>query len=121
MDAASRQLQPQGVGESLQGIFAGVVGAAVGHRHEPQHRAVLDDTAVALPAHHRDDAAGELVGAEQVGLELRPQHLPAQILHRSRLPVGAVVEQGVEGAPGPLQDALHGLPDGGRVIQIQLQ
>ena len=42
------QFQPQGIRQSLQGKFAGVVGAVKTHGRETEHRAVLHDAAATL-------------------------------------------------------------------------
>ena len=40
----------------------------------------MDDAAVALRAHHRHDAAGEIVPAEEIRLELLAQGRDRQVL-----------------------------------------
>ena len=46
-----------------------------------------------LGAHRWNDAAGEIVPAEDVRLELGAKHLRPDILERARLAVSAIVEQ----------------------------
>ena len=47
MHAATVQLQAQRIAESLQGIFAGVISAAIGKCDKSEDRTVLDDAAAA--------------------------------------------------------------------------
>jgi hypothetical protein len=67
------------------------------------------------------DPVGQLQPAQQIGLQLRAQHIPRQVLHRAGLAVGTVVEQGIEYAAGALQHLVHGGGDACAVVQIQSQ
>lgn len=53
LHAAAGQLQAQGIGIPFQRELAGVVGAAIFHGHQPQHRAVLHDAPLAVRQHGR--------------------------------------------------------------------
>ena len=65
----------------------------------------MDDAAMALRAHHRHDAAGQIVPAEDIRLELLAQRRDRQVLDGAGLRIGAVVEERVEpcrrSAPAP--------------------
>lgn len=63
----------------------------------------MNDPATALAAHHRHEPAGQVVPAEEIGLELLAQGGHRQILDRARLRIGAIVEQSIDPAAGPLQ------------------
>jgi len=121
VDAAAGELQAQRVGETLEGELARVVGAPVFHRDESEHRAVLHDPPVTLPAHHRKHSAGELVPAEEVRLELLAQHVGAQVLDRTRLTVRAVVDERVESPLRPLQRRFHPRADRLAVVEVEPQ
>ena len=49
------------------------IGAAPQRRRQAEDRRAMDDAAVALRAHDRHDAAGEVMPAEEIGLELLAQ------------------------------------------------
>ena len=121
VDTGILQLQAQGVGEPFQGELGAVVGAAVGHGGETENGAVLDDAPFSRPAHGRQHRAGEFVGAQQVGFELGAQGGPVEVLHRTGLAVGAIVEQGVEPATGPVQHLFHGPVYARRIVQVELE
>ena len=119
LDAAAVQFQAQRIGESLQCIFRAVVGAAVGHGHQAQHRAVLDDAAFTTCPHPRDQQAGQFVPAKQVGSQLRLQHAPGQVLDGPRLTVGTVVEQAEYLAATGVEHLLCGAGNRVRVVEMQ--
>ncbi len=52
---------------------------------------------------------------------MRPQQLPTQILHRTGLTVGTVVEQHIQRAAGLRQYLIQRLPDRLAVVEIELQ
>ena len=91
------------VGQRLDRELRSIVGAAPFERHEAQHRGALHDAAAAIGAHQRQAVAGQLVPAEDVAGELRFQNLARQVLHRTRLAKGAIVEQRIELAAGALR------------------
>ena len=100
VDAGPAEFEPQRVGIALDREFRGDIGAAEGGGDEAEHRGVEDDPAVPLPPHHRDHPPGQVVPAEQVGLELGAKQRRVEILQRAGLGIGAVVEQRVEPAAG---------------------
>ncbi|BAN69556.1 hypothetical protein EBS_1677 [endosymbiont of unidentified scaly snail isolate Monju] len=119
MDAAAVQFQAQCIGQSLERELRAVVGAAKGHGDQPEHRAVVDDASAAGGAHHRDGQAGELVPAEQIGLQLRQQGLAREVFDRAGQAPGAVVEQAVEMAPGELHGLLEPRLHAVRVVEVE--
>src|SRR5262249_7281399 len=74
---------------------------------------------VPLPAHHRDDAAGELVPAEEVGLELVANQVGGHVLDGAGLGVAAIVEERVETAVGAPENVAERRLDGAGVGQIE--
>lgn len=120
LHAAACQLQAQGIGIPFQRELAGVVGAAILHGHQPQHRAVLHDAPLAGRQHGRQQLANEVVPAEQVGVELLAQRLGGQILQRAGLAVGAVVEQAIQAATGQCLRLGRAPLYAGLVGQVQL-
>ena len=48
------------------------------------------------------------MNSEQIGLELLPQDIPAQILHRSRLSIAGVIENRIQTPPRAFQSGVHG-------------
>jgi len=89
------QLQAPGVAEAFDGEFAGVLRGGHRHRGKSEYRAVLNNTAVALCAHDRNEAIGVLHPAEYIGFELLAHRLAADIFTGAGLAIGAVVEQGI--------------------------
>jgi hypothetical protein len=100
MDAGAGKLHAQRVGESLNGKFRGRVGATIGCGDQPEHRGAEYDPAFAVSAHRWNDAPGEIMPAEDIGLELGAEHLRSDILERAGLAVPAIVEQRIELAVG---------------------
>ena len=89
------KLQAQGVAESFDGELAGIVRAAHRHRGKSEYRAVLNNTAVPLCAHDRNEEIGQLHPAEYIGFELLAHRLAAEIFTGAGLTIGAVVKQGI--------------------------
>src|SRR5262245_26436891 len=69
------------------------MGATIGRRNEPEHRGAEHDPPPAVRAHRWNDAAGEIVPAEHVRLELGAKHLRPDIFESTGLAVAAIVEQ----------------------------
>jgi hypothetical protein len=113
---AAAQLQPQRVGQAFQRIFAGNISAAIGERNKSQHRAVVNDAPVSLLAHQRQHQTRQLVGAEQVGFQLRPQHRPTQVFHGTGLSIRAVVKQRIKASAGHFQRGGNGCANARRII-----
>jgi hypothetical protein len=93
LDAGRRQLHAERVGERLDGEFGGAIGAAIRRCDQAQHRGAEHDPALSLRPHRRDDAAREVVPAEDIGLELGAEHVGPQVLDRAGLTIGAIVEE----------------------------
>jgi hypothetical protein len=74
---------------------------------------------MALCAHDRNHLPGQVVPAEQVGLELGAQCLAGQVLDRAGLAVGAVIEQCVQRAAGQREGFAETLGDAGRVVEVE--
>ena len=83
-DAGAVEFHPQGIGVSLDGVFRGDIGAAIAGADEAEHRGAEDEAAVTLAAHHRDDPPGEVVPAEEIGLELGAHQRRVEILDARR-------------------------------------
>ncbi|MNV41915.1 hypothetical protein D3C71_1335690 [compost metagenome] len=111
LDAAAGKLHAQGQRQPFKRVFRGRVGAAITIGHQAEDRGAVDDTTMTLRPHQRDDLAGQLVPAEEIGLELDAQHVRRQVLHRSRLAIGAVVEQRVDLSAGAGRHGFHQLVD----------
>ena len=106
------QLDPQRVGIGLEGEFGARIGTAKAHGDKAEDRRAHDDAAVTLAAHDRDDAAGQLMPAEEVRLELRAEHRCRNVFQRARLRIGAVVEERVEPAARRREHRIGGGGDG---------
>ena len=94
------KLHGQRHGQAFKRMLGGVVGAAEAHRNEAQDRGALDDAAMPLRPHHRDHPPGQIMPAEEVGLELGPERIDREILDRTDLAVAAIVEQRVAASAG---------------------
>ena len=121
VDIAAGQFQPQGVGQAFHGVFAGVVGAAPAHGGKAQHGRIKQHAAVALCAHHRQHAGGELPGAKQIGFKLGAQRRARDVFGGAGLAKAGVVEQRIQRAASGGQHLGQRALDRGRVIHIQLQ
>ena len=64
----------------------------------------MDDAAFAIGAHQRHEAAGEIVPAENIGLELFCQKLARDVFHGTGLAVSAIVEQRIKLAVAGFRD-----------------
>lgn len=102
-------------GITFDGKFAGVVGATVFHRHQPEHRAVLDDAPFIGRQHGWQQQAGQLVPTKKVALELGAQRLGWQIFQGSGLSVGSVIEQPIQATVTELQGLFYRGMNGGGV------
>jgi len=102
-------------------MLGGGVGPHEACRHEPQHRRAIDDAAMTLLAHDRQNQAGEFVPAEEIGLEELADVLGRHVLEGAGLAVGAVVEQRVELAAGALEHFFDPRRDGGAVGEVEAQ
>ena len=100
VNAAAGKLQAQHVAPAFEREFGGGIGAAKAHRGEAEDGAVIDDAAVSLRAHDGQDAHGEVVPAEQAGIELVGQRVAREVFQRGGDGKGAVVKECVEGAAG---------------------
>ena len=88
--------------QPFQRVLGGGIGAATFDRRQAEDRRAVDDAAMALRAHDRDDAPGQIVPAEEIGLELLAQRVDRQVLDRAGLGIAAIVEERVEPAAGAL-------------------
>ena len=118
-DTTAVEFQAQRIGQPFECKFRAVVGAPERHRHQAQHRAVLDDAAFAACAHPRDQKPGQFVPSQQVGSQLRLEHVPGEILDRPWLAIGAVVEQAEHLAATGLEHLLRGAGNRVRVVEVQ--
>ena len=99
-DAAAREFEAQHVAPAFEREFGGGVGATEAHRGKAEDGAVVDDAAMSLRAHHRQDAHGKVVPAEQAGVELVGERVAREVFQRGGDGEGAVVKEGIEGAAG---------------------
>jgi hypothetical protein len=106
VDPEPADLHPQRVGDGLDGVLGGVVGAAARERQPPAHRGDVDDRARAGLAHPRQHELGEAQETEHVGLELAADRVHRQRLERTRERVARVIDQHVD-APGLGQRRPH--------------
>ncbi|MNV41926.1 hypothetical protein D3C71_1335800 [compost metagenome] len=111
LDAAAGQFHAQGQRQSFERIFRGRVSPAITIRQKAEDGGAVYDAAAPLSPHEGNDLAGQFVPAEEIGLELDAQHIRRQILHRSRLAVGAIVEQRVDPAIGAFDHGFYQLID----------
>ena len=77
-----------------------------------------DDEAGALGAHDREHRAGDVHRAEQVGLDLRPDVLGAELLEEPGVEVAGVVDEHVDAAE-PVDGRLDGRFGGGGVGDVE--
>jgi hypothetical protein len=98
LDPGPLKLKAQRVRHRLHREFRGAISAAIGRRHQPEHRGAEHDAALALPAHGRNDAGREVVPTEHIRLELRPEGFAAVVFECAGLPIGAIVEEHEEAA-----------------------
>ena len=92
-NAGFLQFHTKCVGQGLDGEFRGAIGAAIGRRHKPEHGGAEHDPPSTIGPHRRDDAAGQIVPAEHICLELGAEHMRLEVLNRARLAVAAIVDQ----------------------------
>jgi len=107
VDARSGHFEAEDIGKTLQREFGGDIGAAPFRADEAEDGGALHDAAVALPAEGGDQAAGQVVVAEEVGFEDLAQGAAGQVFHRAGAGEGAVVEDGVQRAAGAGQRFVH--------------
>lgn len=100
VNAAARELKAQHIAPAFKREFGGGVGTTEAHRGEAEDGAVVDDAAMSLRAHHRQDAHGEVVPAEQAGIELVGERVAREVFQRGGDGEGAVVKERVKGAAG---------------------
>ena len=98
LDVAAAQFQTQCVGQPLKRELGGIVGTTVLERLQAQKRRALDDPPFAAPAHHGQQQRRQFMPAEEVGRELLFHHGARDVFDRTRLAIGAVVEQRKERA-----------------------
>ncbi len=119
--AGALQLHALRRGKAFKCEFRGVVGAAPAIGDDAEDRGAMDDTPGALPAHRGDRQARQFMPAEEIGFELRAQHVGRQVFDRTRLAVGAVVEQRIEPPAGPLHHLAECRANGCRVGVVEGQ
>lgn len=81
----------------------------------------MDQATMALAAHHRHEASGQVVPAEEIGLELLPQCRNRQVFDGARLCMGAIVEQGVEAPACSFQHRCHKGGDRLRLAVVEVK
>ena len=80
----------------------------------------MDDAAMSLPAHGRQQQADKLVRAEQVRLELFTQDFNRQVLDGAGLAMGCIVEERVKHAPGGIKHGFNSSADGIAIAMFQM-
>ena len=121
MDIRAAQFEAQRIGESFDGVLARAVSAAIGQRHVAEHRAHLHDTAFILCAEGWHQKSDQLLPAEDIGFELRPQPGARQVLDRARQPKAAVIHERVQPVVGAPQDVLDRGANRVRAVHVQPQ
>ena len=95
-DAGARKLHAQRVGKRFDGEFRSGIRAAIGRGDEPEDGGAVHDPSLTPRAHRRDDTSGQIVPAEYIDFELRPQHIGPDVLERAGLSIAAIVKQSGE-------------------------
>ncbi len=121
MDAAALKLQPQRIGQGFEGEFGSAVCAAPRSRNEAEHGGALHDPPPSVSPHGRNDPPREIVSSDHVHLELVPQGMGWDVLDRSRLTVGGVVEKGIEAPACTAQGFLGAGGDRVRIGKLEVQ
>jgi hypothetical protein len=93
-------LDPQHIGQPLHRELGRHIGPAPGHADQAQDRGAVDDPPMALRPHQRDHPAGQVVIAEEVGLEDLAQGAARQVLDRAGTGEGPVVVKRIQRAAG---------------------
>ena len=103
---------------ALEGELRGRVGGAELPADDAGGRGDGDDLAAALGAHDRQDRAGDVERAEEVGLHLRPELGVADLLEVAGVEVAGVVDEHVDPSE-PLDGRIDGGLSGGGVGDVE--